>query len=241
MQVQLEHGGGSFDPGPAKRLLSRNRERTYPHDVSIAGLRLSIDEGVFSPDLTQTSQFMLACLPPLHRGLRVLDVFTGSGIFAVYAASRRCNVVAVDISPLAVRCATRNAAANGVADLVDVRLGDTLDPLATGEVFDLVVATPPLLPGVPGDALETALFDPGLRATIRFLDGLSSHLSTRGQALLILSDVFGRIGYDLDALCAERQLSARLVAVRNVSYEIYSVYELRARTSRDGDDTADRQ
>ena len=228
--MQFEHED-KINQVPALRLLARNRERKYPLELSIGGLSLSIDEGVFSPDLTHTSKFMLECLPSLDPSFRVLDVFTGSGLFAVHAASRGCRVVAVDNSRIAVRCATQNAIRNGVNNLVDVRFGDTLEPLRSDEVFDLVVATPPLLPGIPGDALEGALFDPGLSATIRFLDRLPSHLSANGRSFLILSDVFTRVGHDFAALCADRRLSSQLVAERSVSYETYSVYELRAQSS----------
>lgn len=216
-----------FDPEPVERLLTQNRCRGGAVMIEFAGVRLQIDEGVFAPDLTRTSSLMLACLPSLHVDWRVLDVFSGSGVFAIVAASRGCRTVAVDISPLATRCATGNGRLNGVSHLLDVRLGDGLAVLRPDELFDLVVACPPLLPGCPSDFLEMSVLDPGLGATFRFLDALPQHLTPAGFALILLSDVFERIGHDVLQSCAERKITAETVGTLNAGYETYTVYRLR--------------
>jgi len=78
-----------------------------------------------------------------RRPRRILDLGTGSGILAIAAAGllhRR--VLATDIEPWSVRVAGENAAANGVARLVDCQLADGwLDPVVSGAApFDLVLA-----------------------------------------------------------------------------------------------------
>jgi len=45
-------------------------------------------------------------------GDKVLDMGTGSGIQAIFAASKSTNVTAVDINPLAVQCAKLNVKLN---------------------------------------------------------------------------------------------------------------------------------
>ncbi|MDO8655499.1 MAG: methyltransferase [bacterium] len=192
-------------------------------------MRLRIDAEVFCPELTHTSSLMLSCLKQvaIDPGSRVLDVFTGSGVFAVYLASRGCHVVAVDKSVAAVECASYNAAQNGVGHLVDLRLGDVLSPLGTRETFDLVIACPPLLPGQPSSQLEEAVLDPELGATVRFIEGLASHLTPDGSSLIVLSDVFSRVGHNLADICARCGLRDRIIAHVDAGYETYSVHELR--------------
>ena len=51
---------------------------------------------------------------------RALDVGTGSGVLAIFAALRGYRVDAVDINPTAIAAAMENAEANEVADKIDV-------------------------------------------------------------------------------------------------------------------------
>ena len=87
----------------------------------------------------QTTRLSLrAVRAALHDGATILDVGCGSGVLAIGAcmlgASR---AVAIDIAPASVSVARANAAANGVADLVDVSTTSLAD--VTG-AFDIVVA-----------------------------------------------------------------------------------------------------
>jgi hypothetical protein len=72
-----------------------------------------------------------------------LDVGTGCGIQALNAAGHSGRVVATDLNPRAVACATLTFELNGVTS-VSVRHGDLFEP-AAGESFDLVVANPPFV------------------------------------------------------------------------------------------------
>ena len=70
-------------------------------------------------------------------GKRILDAGCGTGAFAVEAARRGAQVVAIDLSPTLVNLA-RERIAQDVAHLVEFHSGDMLDP-ALGH-FDHVVA-----------------------------------------------------------------------------------------------------
>ena len=99
-------------------------------------------------------------------GERVLEIGTGIGLAAVLAARAGCHVVATDVVPEAVACARDNAVLNGVADRVEVRLGDGFAPVA-GLAFDLVCTSPPQMPTPPGRERD----DPAAMADNGGLDG----------------------------------------------------------------------
>lgn len=103
-----------------------------------------------------TRNCLLALEDAIHDGDAVLDVGTGSGILATAAVKLgAARVLALDVSAVAVAAARENAAMNGVADVMEVRLatlegagGEPFTPLPAdldtlGEeigVFDVVVA-----------------------------------------------------------------------------------------------------
>lgn len=80
---------------------------------------------------------------PLAPGAHIVDIGTGSGVGGIVVAAhypgRR--VTLTDINPRALRLATINARAAGVA--VEVLLSPTLDPLVGA--IDLAIANPPYL------------------------------------------------------------------------------------------------
>jgi magnesium-protoporphyrin O-methyltransferase len=85
---------------------------------------------------------LLDWLPADLRGRRVLDAGCGTGAFAVEAARRGAEVVAVDVSPTLVGLARERAAEQGWRG-VSFRVGDMLDP-GHGR-FDHVVAMDSLI------------------------------------------------------------------------------------------------
>lgn len=107
---------------------------------------------------------MSTLLDGLAKGALVLDVGTGSGVFAIWAAKRGYRIVGVDINPRAILMAHKNAVDN------DVKVYDSPDKLAEGGIclklkrfdevfaadktfmskFDYVLLNPPYNPTCPG-------------------------------------------------------------------------------------------
>lgn len=121
-------------------------------------------------------------------GPRALDMGTGSGIGAVFAARRGYRVTAVDVNPHAVRCARINALLNGLGERIEVREGDLFSAVA-GERFDLVLFNPPFFRGAPRGPLDAAWRSHDVIE--RFAAGLPAVLAPGGQALLLLSSAGG--------------------------------------------------
>ncbi len=129
-------------------------------------------------------------------GDRVLEIGTGIGLAAVMAARAGARVVATDVVEAAVQCARANAVLNGVADRVDVRLGDGFEPVR-GLTFDVICTSPPQMPTPPdrerADAAAAA--DNGGRDGWSLLDrviaGAPAHLNPGGRLVFTLFAFLG--------------------------------------------------
>jgi HemK-related putative methylase len=152
----------------------------------VHGTRLMILPSVFNPGVLRTGAFFAEVIAAhrLGAGGDVLDLGTGSGICAVFAARHARRVVAVDINRTAVQCATNNAALNGLAERIDCRHGDLFAPVA-GERFDAIFFNPPYIVGAPASERDAAWRS--LDGASRFATGLDSHLAPDGRAYLLLS------------------------------------------------------
>jgi release factor glutamine methyltransferase len=159
--------------------------------------------------------------------LAVLDLGTGSGVGAFFAARRGASVVAVDINPEAVRCARINALLNHLDERIEVRQGDLFVPVH-GQRFDLVLFNPPFYRGVPSDKLDHAWR--GQDVFERFAGGLGEMLAPAGYALVVLS-TDGDCDELLAALAAAG-FDREVVERKNLINEVVTIYAVKPRSVR---------
>ncbi|MBI4146470.1 methyltransferase [Candidatus Woesearchaeota archaeon] len=112
----------------------------------------------------------------VHKGDKVLDLCTGSGVLGIFAAERARNVIATDMSQRALEFAERNAKRNNAKN-IEFRQGDLWYPVL-GEQFDYIICNPPFVPVPYG--LKAALHTDGGN------DGLALARRILGQAELFL-------------------------------------------------------
>ncbi len=204
------------------RLLQRHRHGRLVLE-EVAGRPFLVLPDVFNPKLFRTGEFLARSLnaelvPP---GSVVLDMGTGSGVGAVFAARWARRVVAVDINPEAVRCARINALLNRVEERVEVREGDLFAPVR-GERFDVVLFNPPFFRGQPHGALEQALWSHDVAE--RFAAGLRPHLVPGGHAVVLLSSD-GDVSGFLRAF-EDHGFALWTVAERNLGNEVVWAYKV---------------
>jgi release factor glutamine methyltransferase len=181
------------------------------------GLEFEVAPGVLIPRpetelLAETALEWLAARtrnhPEAAGRLRAVDVGTGSGCIAVTLAVKTpgLNVVAADISPIALAVAARNAARHGVGGRIRFLRGDLLAPVRGPiDLFcaNLPYGPAPTLAGSPVVKYEPRLAidggPDGLRLIARALGQAAPRMAPDGLAL-----------FELDARhAAAAQLTAR--------------------------------
>ena len=203
------------------RLIGKDRYDDFRLE-RVQGMPILVTPSVFNPQVPRTGAFLAEQLDAqvVRADAAVLDMGTGSGVCAVFAARHARRVVAVDINMAAVRCAGINAVLNHVEHRVEVRHGDLFDPVA-GERFDLILFNPPFLRGTPRDDRDRAWRSPDVAE--RFAAGLRDHLKPGGSGLVVLSTFgdapaflgeFRRRGFALSVLAERRFINERLAIVR---------------------------
>jgi HemK-related putative methylase len=190
----------------------------------IRGIPILVTPSVFNPKLPRTGAFLAAQfdeLPLAAENTRILDMGTGSGVCAVFAAAHSRHVVAVDINAAAVSCARINALLNNCEHRIDVRHGDLFAPVA-GERFDLILFNPPFLRGRPSDDRDRAWRSSDVAE--RFAQRVAEHLNPGGSVLLVLS-TFGKAWVFLEAF-RSREFEIAVVAQRRYVNERLAVFRI---------------
>lgn len=192
----------------------------------VEGVPILVTPSVFNPRLLRTGAYFAAHIDAgvVMAGAEVLDMGTGSGVCAVFAARFARRVVAVDINGAAVRCATLNALLNHSEQRIEVRHGDLFAPVA-GERFDLILFNPPFLRGTPRDDRDRAWRSTDVAE--RFAAGLAAHLKPGGCALVLLS-TFGKASVFLEQF-RRQGLATSLFAERGFLNERLAIFRLEPR------------
>ncbi|MGA7669496.1 MAG: methyltransferase [Nitrolancea sp.] len=201
----------------------RSRSLTRATLEEIGGHPIVILPHVFNPKLFRSgelfaSQLNQKLIPP---GCRVLDLGTGTGVGAITSARWAREVVAVDLNPIAVRCATANTIINGVDDRVSVLHSDLFDAVKN-EQFDRILFNPPFYRGTPRTLADLAWRSEDVIE--RFAGEVRQHLNDAGCALVILS-TDGEEGRFLNEF-ADNGLVARPLVRRDLGNEVFTIYQL---------------
>jgi HemK-related putative methylase len=209
------------------RLLHAQRHGR-PDLARVQGLDVLVLPGVFHPEFFFASAFFARYLAErgMAAGARVLDMGTGSGILAILMAQRGALVTAIDIHPLAVRCARANARLHGVEERVRALESDLFAALA-GERYDLITFHPPFYDRPARDLADRA-WAGGAETIRRFLHEAPAHLHPAGELLIAAST---EAPYTASVSHAPGY-TVRLVAQRELIAERLFLFSLRPHENR---------
>jgi methylase of polypeptide subunit release factors len=196
-------------------------ERNGTRIEKFNGIEIIVLPGVFNGVQLRTGAFLAEALEReiVPASAHVLDLGTGSGIGAIFAARRAARVVATDINPEAVRCTQINAIAHHLEDKIETYTGDLFAPIGD-KALDLILFNPPFYRGRARNLEDAAWRSPDVFD--RFLGELPHHLTQNGRALVVLSSD----GDQSPALGEAKHLVVRPLRRRDLVNEILTVYEI---------------
>lgn len=224
-----------LDLEPVKKLLLKHTEHKSNYVQDFYGLPLIIHPEVFNPEYTNVSRLLGQYLKT-KTNIKyncVLDMFCGSGALGLLIANQTKKVLGLDISELAVSCAKGNAIKLGINN-AEYRLSDLWNAILESEKFDLIIANPPLLPITPENVLEKAVADsPDMSTTMNFISNCHKYLTPEGKALMAFSNatkvIFKNPLNHIRKIAEDSELKMRVVAKKDVGYEVYRILEFKRR------------
>ena len=146
--------------------------------------------GVFSPVRGEYVSLVAQAELPEDHSL-AFDIGVGSGVLTAMLSRKGVKrIVATDNDPRALTCARGNLDRLGA--LPKVQLVQT-DLFPEGQA-PLIVCNPPWVPARANAPIEHAIYDENSQMLRGFLSGVREHLTTDGQAWLILSDLAEHLG-----------------------------------------------
>ena len=128
---------------------------------------------------------VLAALTPRHHVGTAVDVGTGSGAQALFAAQHADHVIATDVNERALEFTQLNAELNGFTN-IECRLGSLFEPVAN-ETFDLITCNAPYVISPERRWMYRDAGYAGDELSARIVEGATAHLADGGFATLNVS------------------------------------------------------
>ena len=191
----------------------------YPKKAYFKNYVFRVDEHVYEP---AEDTFLIAEKLTVTKDDVVLEVGTGCGILAVLAAKKAKSVVAVDVNPNAIECASRNAHTNGVKERIEFRRGDLFQSIKKDERFSIILFNSPYLPSEPDEenswiGKAWAGGPNGRQVIDRFIADAPHWLADGGRILLVQSSL-SNIDRTIE-MFSDLGLNAMVVAQVKVPFE----------------------
>ena len=164
---------------PVSRITGTREFWSLPFRLSEATLDPRADSETL---ITAALQLFHGRQPPAQ----IVDLGTGSGclLLALLTEWPSSFGIGVDMSQSAVRTATANAAALGLAERARMQVGNWLEGFGAGEFagIDLLLANPPYIPAAVVETLAIEVRDHDPRAALDGgMDGLDAYRAIAGQ------------------------------------------------------------
>lgn len=163
------------------RRISRASEYTYN------GITLHIPAGVFHPKYFFSTKYLLKQLTTLPlSGKSFLELGAGNGLISISAAKRGAQVLASDISELAVKTLTQNAKDNNVS--IEIIKSDLFDQIPK-QTFDIIAINPPYYPKQARNDLEMAWYcGVNFEYFHALFSSIKDYMTPESMVLMVLAD-----------------------------------------------------
>jgi len=161
-------------------LLRLLHKRKKPRLINFLGKKILLCPGVFDPR-TITTKFFIKNMQIKHKS-KVLDLGTGTGIIAIFAAKKAKKVIAVDKSKKAINCAKQNAKINNINNIAFIK-SDLFEKVK--EKFDIILFQPPYIKGKAKKEIDHTFIENN--TVKRFLHVARKYLHKKGYIIMSYS------------------------------------------------------
>lgn len=178
-----------------KKVLDESKKEKRPYKATVRGEEFVVLPNVFSPKYFHDTEIFASQIP-IYGEEVLLEIGPGTGAISVIAAKRGAKkIVAIDINPDAVKNTQINIEKHQLQGKIEVRLGNLYAPLKPDEKFDVIFWNTPfgLIDEQAISPLEKAVYDPGYKATERFIKEARGHLNPGGKVLIGFSSTLGKL------------------------------------------------
>lgn len=166
----------------------------------------------------------------IHKGDKVLDVGTGSGIIAIFSALKGASrVLAIDINPDALRTAVTNVKRHKLTNIVEVRHSNGFSSVRSDEIFNVITANLPFTEKPAIDMAENSIFDPSFGTYKNLFENINKHLGKGGRLYLSQAN-FGSIEKMINT-AENAGFKLKLIGERKLKndFRIFYAFELKRR------------
>lgn len=198
----------------------KNQKETYK--LEILGKEIFVCPEVFAPLWEDSIILAKAVKKETKKGDSVLDMGTGTGIQALFAAEKASKVLATDINPAAIKCAKLNVKNQKLENKISVIESDLFSNIY--EKFDLIVFNPPFRWFKPRDMLERGNLDEDYKTLTKFSKEAKDYLKENGRMLTVFS-TSGDIKYFENLIRINKYESEVLDKQKRNNWE-YKVYKM---------------
>jgi len=217
-----------------REVFEQIKKHDKPYNIEVEGIEFTILPNVFSPKYFTDSVWFAKEVPKIVGNKKMLEIGTGIGIIAVFAALKGAKVSATDINPVAVQNARLNFEKLNLD--IPVYEGNMYEPLPRDEKFDFIFWNHPFNKGDNPDEeiLLQAGFDYNYQGLEKYIKDAEKFLKKNGRLLLgtgnfadldAIKDIARQYGYEIILIKSIRTPLAIESFVDN-EYQIYEMKKL---------------
>lgn len=187
------------------------------HTHTILGKEFVVFPDVFSPAYFPSTNFFVESIP-FVKDETFLDMGTGSGVIAIFAALKGASeVVAADINPSAVSNTIENAKKNGVEDKVTAIESDVFSNIDKKD-FDTIFWSMPFMPttNTKHSMYAKAFSDYEYNSIDSFFGEVRNHLKKDGKVFVGFSKDLGDLN-KFNEILSKYNFSSETIAEKEMS------------------------
>ena len=191
-------------------------------EIKILGKKFIVLPGVFPPIFPDSIILAKNILKEVKKNDRVLDIGTGSGIQAIFAASKSNEIVATDISNKALKCAEFNIKKYKFQQKICLKKSNLFSKIS-GK-FDLIIFNPPFRWFKPKNFDERSETDENYFNLQKFFRMAKKFMSKNARIIMVFSNS-GDIEF-FESLIVKNNFYFKIISKKKSEGWLYRVYKI---------------